>query len=97
MTFKSETEGTPPRPEASTTALSMALLRARAAAAPKGVTSGVGVAFAGGEGEDDVAVIHGVGRAYGHGEAVMGHLCDLVGLLLGEGGVGGDDGQGCVA
>ena len=56
-----------------------------------------GGGFAGGEGEDDVAVKHGVGGAYGHGEAIVGHLGDLVGLLLGERGVGGDDGEGGVA
>ena len=54
-------------------------------------------AFAGREGEHDVAVKHGVGGSDGHREAVVGHLGDLVGLLLGERGVSGDDSEGGVA
>ena len=77
-------------------ALTMALLSARAAAAPKGVTSGTGGPLPW-RGRIRRRRHTWCGRGVWPWRGRRGHLGDLVGLLLGERGVGGDYGQGSVA
>ena len=48
-------------------------------------------------GEDRISVVHGVNRAYGPGETVVGELSDLRQLRFSEFGVRCDDGEGRVA